>query len=99
MAWPMVEWVLDTRYRERFDAQKWAEAAILVYEAGESQLIPAMKAVEAAFPGVKVFSLPSMGPKGERIHVELGVRGEPGAVRGAMEALQSEVRNAGFPYK
>src|SRR5205814_8089263 len=61
MAWPMVEWVLDTRYRERFDAQKWAEAAMLVYEAGESQLIAAMQAVEAGYPGVKGFSLPSMG--------------------------------------
>src|SRR5947209_1967994 len=53
MAWPMVEWVLDTRYRDRFDAQKWAEASMLVFEAGESQLIPAMKAVEAAFSGIK----------------------------------------------
>ena len=99
MAWPMVEWVLDTKYRDRFDSQKWGEGAILVYEAGESQLIPAMKTVEAAFPGVKVFSLPSMGPKGERLHVELGVRGEPAVVRDALEALQAEVRKAGFPYK
>ena len=99
MAWPMTEWVLDTRYRDRFDSQKWGEASILVYEAGESQLIPAMKTVEAAFPSIKVFSLPSMGPKGERIHVELGVRGEPAAVRDAMEALKAEVRAAGFPYK
>jgi molybdopterin-biosynthesis enzyme MoeA-like protein len=99
MAWPMVEWVLDSRYKDRFDSQKWAEAAIFVYEAGESQLIPAMKAIEAAFPGVKVFSLPSMGPAGERIHVELGVRGEPLAVQGAMDALKREVSEAGFPYK
>jgi molybdopterin-biosynthesis enzyme MoeA-like protein len=99
MAWPMVEWVLDHRYRDRFDAQKWAEAAMLVYEAGESQLISAMQAVEAAYPGVKVFSLPSMGPKGERIHVELGVRGEPHVVSEAMDALKREVGKAGFPYK
>jgi molybdopterin-biosynthesis enzyme MoeA-like protein len=99
MAWPMVEWVLDTRYKDRFDAQRWSEASMLVYEAGESQLIPAMQAVEAAYPGVKVFSLPSMGPKGERIHVELGVRGEPAAVQGSMDALKREVSKAGFPYK
>jgi molybdopterin-biosynthesis enzyme MoeA-like protein len=99
MAWPMVEWVLDTRYRDRFDSQKWADDSILVFEAGESQLIPAMQAVEGAFPGIKAFSLPSMGPKGERIHVELGVRGEPATVSAAMEALRGEVRKAGFPYK
>jgi len=99
MAWPMVEWVLDTKYRDRFDAQRWKEQSILVFEAGESQLIPAMKAVEAAFGDIKVFSLPSMGADGSRIHVELGVRGAPAQVEPAMEELRRLVRAAGFPYK
>jgi molybdopterin-biosynthesis enzyme MoeA-like protein len=99
MAWPMVEWVLDTKYRALFNTQEWKEASILVYEAGESQLIPAMKAVEEAFKGVKVFSLPSMGPKGERVHVELGVRGKPAEVAPAMDLLRAEVGSAGFPFK
>jgi molybdopterin-biosynthesis enzyme MoeA-like protein len=98
MAWPMVEWLLDTRYRDRFDSQKWGEASILVFQAGESQLIPAMKAVEAAFPAIKVFSLPSMGQDGSRIHVELGVRGEPAQVGAAMEALRRAMRDAGFRF-
>src|SRR3954467_8038448 len=83
MAWPMAEWVLDTRYRELFDRQRWAEDSILVYQAGESQLIPAMQAVEREFNGVKVFSLPSMGADGSRIHVELGGRGAPTQVGSA----------------
>jgi len=99
MAWPMVEWLLDTKYRSLFDRDRWSEASILVYEAGESQLIGAMEAVGAQYPGVKVFSLPSMGPKGERVHVELGVRGDPAQVGDAIEALRSQVRAAGFPYK
>jgi molybdopterin-biosynthesis enzyme MoeA-like protein len=99
MAWPMVEWVLDTKYRERFNAQAWKEQSILVFEAGESQLIPAMQAVESAYQGIKVFSLPSMGPAGERIHVELGVRGEPAQVEPAMQKLRQIVGDAGFPYK
>jgi molybdopterin-biosynthesis enzyme MoeA-like protein len=99
MAWPMVEWVLDTKYRDRFDTQKWKEQSILVYEAGESQLIFAMKDVEAGFQGVKVFSLPSMGQDGSRIHVELGVRGDPAQVGPAMAKLRDLVRGAGFPYK
>ncbi|MFN2643619.1 MAG: competence/damage-inducible protein A [Burkholderiales bacterium] len=99
MAWPMVEWVLETRYRDRFDAQKWAEASMLVFEAGESQLIPAMQTVEQAFQGVKVFSLPSMGADGSRLHVELGVRGDPREVAAAMERLRREVTSAGFPYQ
>jgi molybdopterin-biosynthesis enzyme MoeA-like protein len=99
MAWPMVEWVLDTNYRERFDSQRWKEQSILVYEAGESQLIFAMKDVEAGFQGIKVFSLPSMGQDGSRIHVELGVRGDPAQVGPAMEKLRRLVQDAGFPYK
>jgi molybdopterin-biosynthesis enzyme MoeA-like protein len=99
MAWPMVEWVLEHRYSAMFGSEKWEEASILVYEAGESQLIPAMQAVEAAFSGVKVFSLPSMGADGSRIHVELGVRGAPEQVTLAMESLRRAVNAAGFPFQ
>lgn len=99
MAWPMIEWVLDTKYKEFFNRDEWAESSILVFEAGESQLIPAMTAVEAGFKGVKVFSLPSMGADGSRIHVELGVRGAPAQVEPAMQELRRLVRAAGFPYK
>jgi len=98
MARPMVEWVLDTRYRGLFDRDRWSEESILVYEAGESQLIAAMEAVGAAYSGVKVFSLPSMGEDGSRRHVELGVRGDPAEVTQAAEALRRSVREAGFPF-
>ena len=81
-----------------FDRDRWSEASIFVYEAGESQLIAAMESVGALFPGVKVFSLPSMGNHGSRRHVELGVRGDPKVVGKAAEALRDCVRRAGFPF-
>jgi molybdopterin-biosynthesis enzyme MoeA-like protein len=99
MAQPMSEWVLEQKYRHLFDRDRWNEASILVYEAGESQLIKAMESTEQAFPGIKVFSLPSMGQDGSRIHVELGVRGAPQQVDAAMEALRSSVKEMGFPFK
>jgi len=46
-----------------------------------------------------VFSLPSMGADGARIHVELGVRGDPAQVKQAMDALRQAVKQAGFPYR
>jgi len=98
MARPMVEWVLDNRYRQLFDRDRWTEESILVFDAGESQLIAAMEAVGAAYAGVKVFSLPSMGEDGSRRHVELGVRGDPAQVKEAAEALRRAVRQAGFPF-
>ena len=99
MAWPMLEWVLDTRYRDLFERDRWSEQSILVYEAGESQLIPAMEAVGALYAGIKVFSLPSMGADGSRRHVELGVRGDPTQVSEAVEALRRSIRDAGFPFE
>jgi molybdopterin-biosynthesis enzyme MoeA-like protein len=99
MAQPMVEWVLEEKYRHLFDRDRWSEASILVFEAGESQLVPAMESAEKDFPGIKVFSLPSMGQDGSRIHVELGVRGAPQLVEAAMEALRRAVREAGFPFR
>ena len=44
MAWPMMQWVLDTHYSHLFDANRIGEAAIIVREAGESLLIELMKA-------------------------------------------------------
>ena len=98
MAQPMVEWVLQEKYSHLIDRDRWSEASILVFEAGESQLVPAMESTEKAFPGIKVFSLPSMGQDGSRIHCELGVRGDPKQVEGAIEALRASVRAAGFPF-
>ncbi len=99
MAWPMAEWALDTKYRVLFERDRWAEASFLVYEAGESQLIPLMQEVGARFPGINVFSLPSMGEDGSRRHVELGVRGEPRAVAEAIETIRAGVKAAGFPFQ
>ena len=72
MAWPMVEWVLETRYREIFAPGSIAERSIIVTGCGESQLIDLMNDCLARYPRLKVFSLPRMG---EQRHVELGVRG------------------------
>jgi len=99
MAWPMIEWVLDTRYRQLFDRDRWAEASIIVYEAGESMLIPTMEAVERSFDKLKAFSLPSMGPNASRRHVELGVRGDPAQVELAIETIRQQVRTAGYPFE
>jgi molybdopterin-biosynthesis enzyme MoeA-like protein len=98
MAWPMAEWVLDEKYRHLVDRDRWAEGSIFVYEAGESQLVPQMQEVGARYPGVKVFSLPSMGEDGSRRHVELGVRGDPAQAGEALELLKAGVKAAGFPF-
>ncbi len=99
MAWPMAEWVLDSRYRHLHHATPEAEASILVYGSAESTLTPLMVEVEARFGGLKVFSLPSMGEDGVRRHIELGVRGDPEEVTPAMAALRAGVLAAGGTFE
>ncbi len=98
MAWPMVEWVLDSYYSWRFNAQPSAEAAILVWKGVEGALIKLMRRVEADFPGVKVFSLPFLGSKEVQRHIELGVRGAPEQVPAAMEAIRRGVAELGYSF-
>ncbi len=99
MAWPMVEWVLDTRYRDRFHQAPEAEASILVYDVPESTITPLMQEVEARYRELKSFSLPSMGEHGVRRHIELGVRGAPAQVPQAVEDLKRGVAALGGTWR
>ncbi len=98
MAWPMIEWVLDTYYRDRFHAVAEVERAILVWEGMEGELLGLMRRIEAAYPGLVVFSLPSFGNASVRRHVELGVRGAPDRVAAAMAEIEAEVARLGFGF-
>ena len=98
MAWPMIEWVLDTYYADRFNRRPSAEAAILVWKGIESTLTPLMLKIEAEYPGLKVFSLPFLGSADVGRHVELGVRGDPQQVPAAMELMRREVATLGYAW-
>ncbi len=98
MAWPMIEWVLDTRYAHCFNRQASAEAAILVWKGIESALTPLMLRIEADYPGLKVFSLPFLGSTEVQRHVELGVRGAPEQVPPAMEAIRRGAAELGYAF-
>ena len=99
MAWPMVAWVLDNDYSDRFDAHPRAEAAIVVWQGVEGALINLMRRIEADYPGIKVFSLPFLGSKEIRRHIELGVRGAPEQVPPAMAAIRRGVVDLGFSFE
>jgi molybdopterin-biosynthesis enzyme MoeA-like protein len=88
MAGPMMAWVLDSIYPHLFHQVARLEKSVLVFEVIESTLTPLMEAVEAEFPLVKVFSLPSVGDTTTRRHIELGVKGEPGQVAAAFKKLE-----------
>ena len=89
MAWPMMEWVLDTKYAHLFRRDAWMEKSVIVMGAMEATLTPLMQAIERDHAGVKVFSLPSVDHPQYGRHIDLGVKGAPDAVEPAYAQLRA----------
>jgi molybdopterin-biosynthesis enzyme MoeA-like protein len=89
MAWPMMEWVLDTKYAHWFRRDAWIEKSVIVFGAMEATLTPLMEAIERDHHGVKVFSLPSVDHPQYGRHIDLGVKGSPDAVEPAYRQLRT----------
>jgi molybdopterin-biosynthesis enzyme MoeA-like protein len=87
MAWPMIEWVLDTHYRDLQRARGAGERSVIVFGAMEATLTPLMESIEARFDGIKVFSLPSVDHPEYGRHIELGVKGHAAALDAAYAEL------------
>lgn len=87
MAWPMIEWALDTYHAPLFHQVARLEKSVLLYNSMESTLTPLMETIEIEFPGIKIFSLPNVGDAVTRRHIELGVKGEAAQVVPAFERL------------
>jgi molybdopterin-biosynthesis enzyme MoeA-like protein len=95
MAWPMIEWVLDTHCSAWHRARATQERSVIVFGSMEATLTPLMESIEARFGGVRVFSLPSVDdPKWGR-HIELGVKGNAEQLEPAFQALLAGLRELG----
>jgi molybdopterin-biosynthesis enzyme MoeA-like protein len=99
MAHPMIEWLLDTRYASLHGTQARSERSVIVLGSMEATLTPLMEDLEARFPGVKVFSLPSVDHPQWGRHIELGVKGEAQATEAAFAALQAGLGALGVTFK
>ncbi|MDD2663477.1 MAG: competence/damage-inducible protein A [Dechloromonas sp.] len=100
MAHPMIEWALDTFYRDEFKPVAGSvEKAFLLTgpTAYESALLDLMERIVAAYPTLRLFSLPSLLGK-ERKHLELGVEGAPELVERAMEEIRIEIERRGISW-
>lgn len=93
MAWPMMEWTLDHRYPSLHHQVERVEHSFIVFEMPESRITPALEELERRWPGVRAFSLPSVGQG--RPHIDLGVKGEPVAAAQALAFLRAEVLRLG----
>ena len=100
MAHPMIEWALETFYRDEFrPVAGTVEKAFLLTgpKAYESALLDLMERIVSAYPTLRLFSLPSLTGNARR-HLELGVEGEPGLVDKAMDEIRSEVEQRGISW-
>ena len=101
MAAPMMEWCLDTHYKHLFHQENWAEQSFIVPKGIESVLTPLMERIESNFPGVKVFSLPSVGDPSKGgvyadRHIELGIKGNADLLESAWGALRTGTQALGY---
>lgn len=96
LAWPMLDWVLDTRYPHLQHPAPRVDDAIIVRGATESDLLTLMNECVSRFREAKLYSLPQYITGGRLI--ELGVRGPPAEVAAAIEFLKRGVAALGFDF-
>jgi molybdopterin-biosynthesis enzyme MoeA-like protein len=78
MAWPMLEWVLDTRYAHLRNPNPPVEFSLRALgTSAEGDLLHLMEGVLAEFPSVEFSSLPSRGDAQRPRHIEFGFKGKP----------------------
>ncbi|QEL55019.1 competence/damage-inducible protein A [Chromobacterium paludis] len=100
MAWPMIEWVLDTHYRQLFNDQPDIEMSCIAVHAREGDLIDLMQEFTARYPALKLSSLPNFGNEAiPQMHIEFGFAGQPGLVEIAMAEWGKVLRERGYEIR
>jgi molybdopterin-biosynthesis enzyme MoeA-like protein len=95
MAWPMMEWVLDTHYPDLRNLAPESEEIFTVLDVSESFLLDLMNEFVARYPDVRFSSLPHLGADGER-RIEFGVKGQRTQVVEALSFLQGGILQRGY---
>lgn len=101
MAHPMMAWVLNHKYSNLFHSIDFIEKSFIVPGGLEAHLTPLMVAIESTYPGLKVFSLPSIGDNQRggiyaQRHIELGVKGKKELVDAAYVKMKADVISHGY---
>jgi len=94
LAWPMLEWVLDSFYSEGRTVS--VERAVRVNGVAESELVGLMESLIDRHANARLFSLPQLG---EHHCIELGFRGEEQAVNAALADLIAELGTRGIAFE
>jgi molybdopterin-biosynthesis enzyme MoeA-like protein len=90
MSWPMVDWLLETKYKDLKHLAPPFEKIISIPDARESDLIDVMNQILDAFPTLKLSSLPKLGAQP---YIEFSLRGDQQAVDQAMALMISALES------
>ena len=94
MAWPMLDWVLETRYSALFRPGTRVEYLIDAAGARESELLDLMERFVERFPAIAFSSLPRLREPSPG--VELGIRGPPPELDDALTWLLEALKARGY---
>jgi len=96
MAWPMLEWVLDTLYPHLHNTAPPSEYLLRAKgNAAEGDLLDLMEAVLAAHPGLEFSSLPFRGNDQQEPHIEFGFKGAESLAASAYRQFEAGLRQRG----
>lgn len=96
MAWPMVEWVLDTHYAHLFNDTPNVEWRWDVIGVPESSLVNMMNEILKTYEGIGISSLPSTKDLGSLI--DFGLKGPEEVVTKAAKWLENYFKENGIEY-
>jgi len=97
MAWPMIEWVLDTQYAHLRPPESEIERTVIALDAREGELIDLMQVFVARYPALRFSSLPNFGNERiKQMHIEFGFTGARGLVEQALAEFCSELKARGL---
>ncbi len=95
MAWPMLQWVLDTQYPHLRRAEADIERILLV-NAKEGELLALMRDFVRRYPACRFSSLPTLQ---QEPLLELGVRGARAEVDGGLHYWQAALSARHIPWR
>lgn len=96
MAWPMLEWVLDTHYAQLHNLNPPVEYLLRAKgSAAEGDLLDLMETVLSAHPGLEFSSLPFRGRDDQEPHIEFGFKGAQQLAASAYRQFEAGLQSRG----
>ena len=97
MAWPMIEWVLDTHYSHLHNQHPVNTIRWDIIGVPESTLLDTMNELVEKFTNVDLSSLPSTEKRGELI--DFGLKGQSEALKQASDWLEQQLDSMNINYQ